>query len=128
MIGPLDLEQLGFTSGAHLLVSRALRTLPSGGQLRVVGTDPALGVHLRAWCRSTGHGFAVDPAGGFQVERGRADEQRWAGAQRAGGPGSDGIVRRPPAHWVSPRVAHLWKPVDRPHPSTSTTVTWSGQT
>jgi hypothetical protein len=99
VIGPLDLEQLGFASGAHLLVNRALRTLPPGGQLRVVGTDPALGVHLRAWCRSTGHGFAVDPAGGFQVERGRVEEQRWAGAERAGGPSPDGIVRRPPAHW-----------------------------
>ncbi|MBV9060153.1 MAG: ferritin-like domain-containing protein [Pseudonocardiales bacterium] len=99
MTGPLDLEHLSFTCGAHLLINRALRALPPGGQLRIIGTDPALGVHLRAWCRSTGHGFAVDPADGFQVERGQVEQQRWAGAQRAGGPNPDGIVRRPPAHW-----------------------------
>ena len=99
MTGPLDLEHLSFTSGAHLLINRALRTLPPRGQLRVIGTDPTLGVHLRAWCRSTGHGFAVDPAGGFQVGRGQIEQQRWTGAQRAGRPDPDGIVRRPPAHW-----------------------------
>ncbi len=95
----LDLELLGFDQGAHLLVERALRALPAGTCLRVVGTDPALGVHLRAWCRSRGHGFAVDPDAGYRVERGPAEQQRWVGAERAGGPRSDGIVRRPPAHW-----------------------------
>jgi hypothetical protein len=100
-LGPdgLDLEQLGFEQGAHLLVDRALRALLPGRLLRVVGTDPALGVHLRAWCRARGHRFTVDPEGVYRVERGRAEEQRWTGAERAGGPRPDGIVRRPPAHW-----------------------------
>ncbi|MBV8711386.1 MAG: hypothetical protein JOY56_06385, partial [Solirubrobacterales bacterium] len=89
MTGPLDLEHLSFTCGAHLLINRALRALPPGGQLRIIGTDPALGVHLRAWCRHSGHGFAVDPADGFQVEQGQVEQQRWAGAQRAGGPNPD---------------------------------------
>ncbi|MPZ67111.1 MAG: ferritin-like domain-containing protein [Pseudonocardiaceae bacterium] len=95
----LDLGQLGFEQGAHLLVSRALRALPPGGRLAVNGADPALGIHLRAWCRATGHGFAPDPAGGYELVRGRAEEQRWAGAERAGGPSPETIVRRPPARW-----------------------------
>jgi hypothetical protein len=93
---PLDLEWLGFERGAHLLVARALRDQP---QVRVIGGDPALGVHLRAWCRAKAHGFAVDPDGGWLLTRGVADAQRWSGAERAGGPGPDGIVARPPAHW-----------------------------
>jgi hypothetical protein len=94
----LDLDRLGFEQGAHILVERALRDVRPGGRLRVVGHDPALDVHLRGWCRSTGHGFAVEPRG-FLVEPGPAHGQRWAGAERAGGARPDGIVRRPPAHW-----------------------------
>ncbi|MEV0714016.1 ferritin-like domain-containing protein [Asanoa sp. NPDC050611] len=94
----LDLERLGFEQGAHILVERALREVPPGGGLRVVGDDPALAVHLRTWCRSRGHRFAVE-ADGCLVEPGSGDTQRWAGAQRAGGPEPEGIVRRPPAHW-----------------------------
>ncbi|WP_300007635.1 ferritin-like domain-containing protein [Pseudonocardia sp.] len=93
---PLDLGWLGFERGAHLLVDRALRARPT---VHVVGGDPALGVHLRAWCRARGHGFTADPHGGWTVARGPAAEQRWAGAERAGGPAVDGIVRRPPVHW-----------------------------
>jgi hypothetical protein len=93
---PLDLGWLGFERGAHLLVSRALRERP---RVHVLGGDPALGVHLRAWCRAKDHRFAVDPEGGWSVERGPAEAQRWKGAERAGGPSVEGIVRHPPAHW-----------------------------
>jgi hypothetical protein len=93
---PLDLGSLGFDRGAHLLVDRALR---ADGQVHVIGGDPALGVHLRAWCREKGHSFAADLDGGWTVDRGPAEAQRWAGAERAGGPRVEGIVRRPPAHW-----------------------------
>lgn len=96
---PLDLGLLGFEQGAHLLVTRALRALPPDGKLLVDGADPALGVHLRAWCRTRGHGFAPGTAGGYELVRGRTEEQRWADAERAGGPAPEEIVRRPPAHW-----------------------------
>ena len=46
-----------------------------------------------------GHEFAERPEGGYTVRRGPAERQRWAGAERAGAPGPDGLVRRPPAHW-----------------------------
>jgi len=95
----LDLATLGFDHGAHLLVARALRALPPGGALRVVGSDPTLGVHLRAWCRGAGHAFSDDAPAGYEVVRGLAEQQRWAGAERAGGTAPADIVRRPPAHW-----------------------------
>ncbi|GIF62363.1 hypothetical protein Ais01nite_03980 [Asanoa ishikariensis] len=94
----LDLEGLGFAQGAHILVERALRGLPPGDRLHVVGHDPALAVHLRGWCRSRGHVFSADQHGSL-VSPGPAERQRWAGAERAGGPRPDGIVRRPPPHW-----------------------------
>ncbi|PZA18937.1 ferritin-like domain-containing protein, partial [Modestobacter versicolor] len=46
-----------------------------------------------------GHGFSVDPDGGYDVVRGEAEQLRWAGAERAGDPSPQGVVRRPPAHW-----------------------------
>jgi hypothetical protein len=95
----LDLDRLGFGQGAHLLVDRMLKTLPVGGRLVVTGSDPALGVHLRGWCREQGHGFDVDPVSGYEVVRGAAALQRWSGAQRAGGAHPGGVVRRPPAQW-----------------------------
>ena len=67
--------------------------------LRVVGSDPALGVHLRAWCRGAGHGFSDGPEEDYQIVQGPAEQQRWAGAERAGGAAPADIVRRPPAHW-----------------------------
>ncbi|MFC5061815.1 ferritin-like domain-containing protein [Actinomycetospora atypica] len=98
---PLDLGFLGFERGAHLLVDRALRAVPVGGRVVVTGGDPALGVHLRAWARRRGHRFTTSPdrSAVFELVRGSADTDRWAGAERAGGPGVDGIVARPPARW-----------------------------
>jgi hypothetical protein len=98
---PLDLGFLGFERGAHLLVGRALRHRPVGGRITVTGGDPALGVHLRAWARQQGHGFAVrsDRTATWELTRGSAETDRWVGAERAGGPGVDGIVARPPARW-----------------------------
>jgi hypothetical protein len=99
MTGKLELGRLGFGHGAHLLVDRALRTLQAGETLVVTGTDPALSVHLRGWCREQGHGFAVEPTSGYHIVRGPAAQQRWSGAERAGGAYADGIVRHPPGHW-----------------------------
>ncbi|WP_165986677.1 ferritin-like domain-containing protein [Streptomyces sp. YIM 98790] len=102
--GPvLDLAGLGFDQGAHLLVRRALSGLPPGAVLGVAGHDPALPVHLAAWCRREGHrtvpGPFPDPRVRATVRRGRRETDRWRGAERAGAPGPDGVVARPPAHW-----------------------------
>ena len=99
----LDLESLGFDRGAHVLVARALDSLPPGGRLRVAGSDPALGIHLAAWSRSEGHSFeAGDGAAAVAgvVVRGTADADRWSGAVRAGGNGSvRGVAPQADASW-----------------------------
>src|SRR5262245_4246112 len=75
----IDLEDLGFDRGAHLLVERALSVVPVGGRVEAVGLDPHLGVHLAAWVRSKGH--ALD---GATIIRGDASDKRWRDAIRAG--------------------------------------------
>ena len=108
----IDLEDLGLDRGAHLLLKRALAPLPAGARLEVAGTDGALAVHLRGWCRAHGHRFeAVEahsppgrPAGHVVgcILRGTAPEDRWTRSVRAGGadparPGA--LAARAPASW-----------------------------
>lgn len=83
----VDLGPLGLERGASLLVKRALGPLAAGARLAVAGTDPALAVHLRGWCRAHGHRFEEAAAGGGPVGvvvRGSAVDDRWHGSQRAG--------------------------------------------
>ena len=77
-----DLDGLGLDTGGHLLVEQALATLPPGDQLTVTGRHPALSVHLAAWCRAQGHRF--DGGEPPVITKGRAGQQRWHGAVRAG--------------------------------------------
>ena len=87
--------------GAHLLVKRALRTLPEGGTLQVLGTAPALQIHLGAWARAQGHGCA-GLVGGCVLTRGGAEQGRWRGAERAGGVDPtqpEAVVSHPSSHW-----------------------------
>jgi len=77
-----DLDGLGLDTGGHLLVEHALAPLPPGDQLKVTGRDPALSIHLAAWCRAQGHRFdGGDPP---RITKGEAGKQRWHGAVRAG--------------------------------------------
>lgn len=91
----VDLGELGFDNGAHLLVQRAL-TASGGRPVEIVGRAPALAVDLPAWCRTLGH-RATRGDGVWVVEPGIRN--RWVGAERAGAPGPDGIVASAPAHW-----------------------------
>ncbi len=92
----VDLGDLGLDRGGHLLVKRALRALPVGGSVTVIGRDPALPVHLRGWARAQGHDF--DPTTNTVV-RGGAEVGRWRGAVRAGSSGLDGVVDRAEPTW-----------------------------
>jgi hypothetical protein len=97
----LDLRDLGFDQGGHILVKRALSHLSVGGRLSVVGGDPHLEVHLRAWCRAQGHGFERADRTTI-VTRGGAQQGRWRGAQRAGHAdprGEGAVAQHPPASW-----------------------------
>lgn len=94
----VDLTDLGFDRGGHLLVQHALRRIAVGEGLRVCGTAPGLATHLRAWCRARGHPFETAGEGAVAVvTRGTADGGRWRGAERAGVP--DDVVEDAPACW-----------------------------
>jgi hypothetical protein len=94
-LATIDLEDLGLDRGAHLLIERALSGLPVGGQLEVLGRDPALSVHLRVFCRARGHGYEEPGI----LTRGNADTDRWLSAERAGGAAPNDIVDRPSPGW-----------------------------
>ncbi|WP_062436801.1 ferritin-like domain-containing protein [Herbidospora daliensis] len=99
----VDLGDLGFEQGAHILLQRALGPLRPGDEVGVAGLDPALAMHVEVWCRAKGHHTrrADDNDEGVRVwvTRGRADLDRWMHAERAGGPSPLRIVDAPPAHW-----------------------------
>ncbi len=95
MRATINLDGLGLDRGGHLLVERALRDLPVGGELTVTGRDPALAIHLRAWARSKGHTLRDTSV----IVRGSAESARWTGAERAGGPGPAGVRERPGPTW-----------------------------
>lgn len=93
----VDLGDLGFDRGAHLLVDHALRGAPPGTRVAVVGRDPALDVHLTVWARGRGHRLERDGPVAVVV-KGTADADRWHDAERAGDP--DHVRRdRAPATW-----------------------------
>ncbi len=82
-VDSVDLGALGFDEGGHLLVKRTLRSVEAGGRIRVTGLVPELDVHLRAWCRAEGHGFAWEAPHAW-ITRGGAETGRWTGSERAG--------------------------------------------
>jgi hypothetical protein len=107
----VDLGDLGFDRGGHLLIKRALDRRGAGEALAVHGTHPDLAVHLRAWCRARAIRFEpsretassrgeiarlhLDETGGLRAARERF-------AERAGGadPRHPGAIHpHPPAHW-----------------------------
>jgi len=94
----LELGELGLDRGASLLIRHALRALPPGGALEVVGHDEHLRLHLTAWARQQGLECAPI-AGGARLTRGAASLGRWQGAERAGASAPQGVVERPPARW-----------------------------
>jgi hypothetical protein len=88
-----DLDDLGLDAGGHLLLAHALNGLEPADRLQVIGRHPALDIHLAAWCRRNGHGFAQE-SGRLLVIKGTVDRDRWSGAQRAG------IARGSPERWA----------------------------
>lgn len=92
----VDLEELGFDEGGHLLVKRALTQVPVGDSIHVCGTHPHLAVHLRAYCRAQGHDFSSEGKA-LSVTRGAALVGRWQGAEQAGA--AVGVVEEAAATW-----------------------------
>lgn len=99
----LDLGGLGFDSGAHVLVKRALARLEAGAQLELRGDAAELGIHAAAWARAEGHSIELPPAGADFVAcitPGDAHGARWRGVERAGaGAGPEHVVEQPSQSW-----------------------------
>ncbi len=93
----IDIEDLGFDAGAHLLVKHGLMAVAPGAALRVFGSCPGWEGQLAAWCRSQGHQCHVGEEAGRSVARvlrGDAEAGRWRGAMHSGhaDPALDGAV------------------------------------
>jgi TusA-related sulfurtransferase len=100
LLPAIDLKGIGFDRGAHVLVKRALNLLKPGERLSVSGSDPALKMHLRAWCREQGHQLLEGtPDGRATIVRGDSDRQRWRRAERAGGIGPQGVLGQAQQSW-----------------------------
>lgn len=110
----IDIKDLGFDGGAHLLVKRALMNIAVGEKLCVRGRAADIAIHLRAWCRAQGHDVVwpdVEKEGDGKNEsspvvawivRGGADAGRWRGAEQAGLSDSfqlGAVLDRPSARW-----------------------------
>lgn len=107
----VDLGRLGFDRGAHLLLDRATRALPTGGRVVVEGEDPALHIHLGVWARARGH-RVVRPG---VVEKGPAQRDRWHDAARAGDPDAVTDGRAEPTWGLAARGALLESGGPAPH-------------
>jgi len=114
--GQVDLGAVGLDGGAHLLLRRALAPLRPGDRLAVLGTHPALRVHLPAWCRAEGHRVEWPDSRGAVIIRGAGRDGRWLGATRAGAGTQGAVVDRPPARWgLAPRGALVEEGGPEPH-------------
>jgi TusA-related sulfurtransferase len=113
----IDIEELGFDRGAHLIIKHALASVPKGESLGICGRAPELAIHLRAWCRSQGYKVIWSEQKGDErsvdelattspliawIVRDAAFAGRWRGAVRAGAPDPQepgAVVEQPPGSW-----------------------------
>src|SRR5262245_8705688 len=99
----IDIEELSFASGAHLLLKRALRLVPAGERLGVRASAQDFAVHLRAWCRAQGHEYLEgDDQFVAWIVRGSAADGRWRQAERAGladAREEGAVLAVPPSNW-----------------------------
>jgi TusA-related sulfurtransferase len=97
----VELEDLGFDAGAHVLVRLGLAEREPGEAIAVRGRHPELAHHLTVWCRQQGHRVRDVDDGGMTVivERGAASGAEWRGAVRGGEATPSGVVERPAPDW-----------------------------
>ncbi len=83
----IDIENLGFDMGAHVLVKRGLAALPVGKNLLIKGSAPNWQVGLLAWCREQGHlvDFHFEEKEELAIiRRGPVENGRWEQAEKTG--------------------------------------------
>lgn len=108
----INIEDLRFDQGAHILIKRALADIPVGHRLGIEARDREFAIHLRSWCRAQGHQFIAADTNVIThtnqsplvawIIRGGAQSGRWRGAERAGNVDasqSGAILDQPSARW-----------------------------
>ncbi|MGZ3774365.1 MAG: ferritin-like domain-containing protein [Pseudobdellovibrionaceae bacterium] len=72
----IDIENLGFDSGAHVLIKHQLNSMSPGEKIELRGRAPEWQAQAAAWCRSQGHTLIMaDNA--VIIEKGQPDKERW---------------------------------------------------
>lgn len=86
MIPTINIENLGFDQGAHVLIKYYLQKISVGEEISVTGTAPEWQSQISAWSRSQGHAirFINDQKNIAYVKRGSSDVDRWNGALLTG--------------------------------------------
>jgi hypothetical protein len=106
----IDIDDVGFERGAHLLIKHALRGVAPGGRLAVSSRAPDFGVHLLSWCRAQGHRLelSAQTPGLAWITPGDAHANRWHGAERAGAPNPASPQSGVAADDVADHAAPAW--------------------
>ena len=75
----IDIENLGFDSGAHLLIKLGLEKISGGQEIEIKGHAAEWKTQAAAWCRAQGHAFLQ--LDNHVVIRKRSEEkERWTPA------------------------------------------------
>ncbi len=87
----IDIEDLGFDMGAHLLIKNALDKISVGDGILVKGSVPNWQGQLAAWCRAQGHGYCLqEKTDQLNIEdtvvvtRGSFQNERWSHLEKSG--------------------------------------------
>ena len=83
----INIENLGFEKGAHLILKRSLQKISVGEELTITGFDTEWQPQVSAWCRAEGHAVhfsTVERKVFAHLKRGSAQENRWQDVQSTG--------------------------------------------
>ncbi|MGE5085188.1 MAG: ferritin-like domain-containing protein [Bacillota bacterium] len=72
----IDIESLGFDSGAHLLVKQGLSQIAAGEEIEIVGRALEWQTQASAWCRIQGHELRITEDKTF-IRKRSSEMQRW---------------------------------------------------
>ena len=99
----VDLGDLRFEEGAHLLLKRALAQISPSGEIEVHGNAPDLDLHLQAWARNEGHSIYWPEGESFgRLTRGSFDTGYLKGSEQVGDAdptAPNAVAESPPLHW-----------------------------
>ena len=72
----INIEKLGFDSGAHIIVKHGLMAVMPGHEIEIAGDAPEWQTHVATWCRTQGHSFRTTGSRAI-ITKSLADKQRW---------------------------------------------------